>query len=580
MRKITNRDVADTFATVADMLQLKGENIHRVLAYRRAAETVAALPRDLYAIAKEGTLTDLDNIGQTLADKIEEMLATGQLEFYQRLAEEIPPGVVEMMHVPGMGPKTAARVWKELEITSIPALKEAAEAGKLRDLSGMGQKSEQNIIEGIASLERRTDRISIGDAYPLAHSILDDLMTLSQAQKGEIAGSLRRWRATIGDIDLLIASDEPEPIMQAFVDRDEVARVLGHGSTKSSVELHSGQQVDLRLLPPERWGTLLAYFTGSKDHNVRLRELALKQNLSLNEYAFTPTEDGAGEEIRCETEEEVYEVLGLPWITPELREDRGEIEAAQNGELPDLITLDDMQGDLQLHTTWSDGQTSVLEMARAAMAQGRRYMLVTDHSHGLGVVQGLQPEDIAKQREEIDAANEELDGAFTVLHGTEVEIKADGTLDFDDEHLAMFDIVLASMHTSLRQPREQITERMLRAIRHPLVRIIGHPRGQLIPEREPADLDMDAIFAAALENDVALEINANPRRLDLDDGHARRAMELGVKLTISTDAHHPDHFALMKYGVATARRGWVTADRVVNTWPLTHVLEWAKGQRS
>lgn len=577
MSEITNREAASIFATIADMLEIKGENVHRVLAYRRAAETIAELPRDLRAVYQEGTLTELPNIGETLAAKIEELLTTGKLGFYERLAGEIPPGVVEMMRVPGMGPKRAARFWKELGITSIEALQEAAQAGRLRGLPGMGVKSEANILEAIEALQRRTGRISIGDAYPIAMQLLERLTALPEVKRGDVAGSLRRYRATIGDIDLLVASNTPEPIMQAFVAQPEVARVLGQGPTKTSVELHSGQQVDLRVLPAEHYGALLAYFTGSKEHNVRLRELALKHGLSLNEYGFTPVE--GGDPITCAAEEEVYSTLGLPWIPPELREDRGEIEAALAGRLPDLITLEDIQGDLQLHTTWSDGKTSVLEMAKAAMAQGRRYMLVTDHSYGLGVVQGMRPEDVLRQREEIEAANAELAGEFTILQGAEVEIRADGTLDYDDDVLACLDIVVASMHTSLRQPREQITARLLNAIRSPHVAIIGHPRGQLIPDREPADLDMDAVFEAALQHDVALEINANPRRLDLDDMHARRAVEMGIKLAISTDAHRPEELALMHYGVATARRGWVTAQSVINAWPLEKLLGWVKARR-
>ncbi len=578
MRDITNREAAAIFAAIADMLEIKGENIHRVLAYRRAAQTIAELPRDLHAVYEEGTLTDLPHIGETLAAKIEELLTTGELQFFNRLADEIPSGVVAMLKVPGLGPKRVALIWRQLGITNVEELRQAAQSGKLRTLPGMGAKSEAKILEGIEALARRTDRISIGEAYPIAMHILERLRQVKGVERGDVAGSLRRGQATIGDIDLLIASHTPEPIMQAFVELPEVARVLVQGPTKTSVELYSGQQVDLRVLPPECYGTLLSYFTGSKEHNVRLRELALRKGLSLNENGFVSLADSG--EILCATEEEVYAVLGLPWIPPELREDRGEIEAAATGHLPDLITLDDLQGDLQLHTTWSDGRASVLDMARAAAARGLRYMLVTDHTYGLGVVRGLKPEDVHRQREEIDAANDELGGAFTVLHGCEVEIKADGTLDFDDRVLAQFDIVQASLHTSLRQPREKITARLLGAIRNPFVAIIGHPRGGLIPDREPADLDMDAIFEAAAKHDVALEINANPQRLDLDDVHARRAVEFGVKLTISTDAHRPEEFDLMHFGVTTARRGWVPAVSVVNAWPLEKLLEWVKGRRT
>ncbi len=576
MKPMTNREVAAIFATIADMLEIKGENIHRILAYRRAAETIASLPRDINAVYAEGTLTDLPHIGQTLAEKIAELLTTGELTLFNRLAEEIPAGVLDMLRVPGLGPKRAARFWKELGITSVDELREAAQAGRLRSLPGMGAKSETNILEGIEALARRTDRIPIGEAFPIAAHLLERLLQVEGVLQGEMAGSLRRRKTTIGDIDLLVAGYHPQPVVEAFVNLPEVARVLVQGETKVSVELYSGQQVDLRVLPPERYGTLLAYFTGSKEHNVRMRELALKQGLSLSENGFTPL--GGGEEILCASEEEVYATLGLPWIPPELREDQGEIEAALDGKLPDLVTLDDIQGDLQLHTTWSDGKASVLEMARAAAAQGYKYMLVTDHTYGLGIVRGMSPEDIAKQRQEIDAANAELEGRLTILQGAEVEIRADGALDYDDKTLARLDMVVASLHTSLRQPREQITTRLLNAIRNPYVTIIGHPHGQMIPDREPADLDMDAIFEAAKQHDVALEINANPRRLDLDDTHARRAAQLGVKLAISTDAHHPDEFGLMHFGVAIARRGWVSPASVINTWPLEKLLEWVKAR--
>ncbi len=578
MADLTNSEAAALFAAIADMLEIKGENIHRVLAYRRAAETISSLPRSLSAIYDEGGLTALPHIGATLAEKIEELLSTGQLEFYNRLAAEIPPGLVEMLKVPGMGPKKVALFWKSLGITSLEELAEAARAGQLRDLPGMGIKSEAKILEGIEALARRTNRVRISDALPVATSILEHLLSLPGALYGDVGGSLRRRRDTIGDIDLLVASSDPTPIMEAFVHRPEVARLLGQGPTKASVELANGLQVDLRILPPERYGTLLAYFTGSKEHNVRLRELALKQGLSLNEHGFTPTDGGP--EILCQTEAQVYEVLGMPWIPPELREDRGEIEAALAGRLPALIRREDLRGDLQTHTRWSDGKGTVLEMAQAALARGYQYLLITDHSYGLGIVQGLKPEDIPAQRAEIDAANAELGGALTVLHGIEVEIRADGSLDYDDVTLAQFDIVQASLHTSLRQPRNQITRRLLDAMHNPLVSIIGHPRGRLIPDREPADLDMDAVFAAAVEHDVALEINANPHRLDLDDVHARRACELGIKLTISTDAHSPEEFDFMPYGIAVARRAWLVADNVVNTWPLDLILAWVRGRRS
>lgn len=578
--------MADIFETVADMLQIRGDVIHRVLSYRRAAETIRDLPRDLRAIRADDKLTELPNIGKTLAEKIEEMLDTGKLEFYDRLAEEIPRGVVDIMRINGVGPKRAKLFWEELDITSIEALEKAARAGELRELSGMGAKSEAKVLEGIESLARRTGRTSLGTALPAAQRILDILLEQPGVLRGEIAGSIRRGRPTIGDVDLLVAvedTDAAAPIMDVFVGMENVARVLGHGPTKSSVELLNGLQVDLRVLPEARWGTALCYFTGSMNHNVRMRQIALDNGLSLNEHAFSPVDDSGeiiedAEKILCDTEEAVYETVGLPWIPPELREDSGEIEAAKKGELPQLITLEDIRADLHMHTTWSDGKLSVREMAEAAKRRGRRYIVITDHSRSLGIANGLSIERLMKQAEEVREVNDALGDDFTVLHGTEMDINADGGLDFPDDVLEKLDFVIASLHVSLRQERAQITERLLNAINNPHVDLIGHPRGQLIPDREPVDADMDAVFEAAAESGVALEINANPRRLDLESQYARRAVELGIPLSINTDAHSEPELDLMPYGILTARRGWVKAADVVNAWPLEKFLEWVQSR--
>jgi DNA polymerase (family 10) len=573
--RVTNRDVAQLFENIADMLQIRGDSIHRVLAYRNAGETVRELPRDLNAIYADGKLTDIPGIGDTLAEKIEELLTTGKLDFYEKLSADVPPTLIDVLHVNGVGPKKAKLFWQERGIVTLEALEKAARAGELQSLSGMGAKSEQKIIDGIEALARRTDRMSLGRALPSAMAILDDLLTMPEALKGDLAGSVRRFRPTIGDIDILIASEAAEPIMNRFVNREDVARILGHGPTKSSIELLQGQQVDLRILPPERYGTALSYFTGSMAHNVHLRELALKQGWSLNEHAFTKTDD-SGAEILCGDEAEVYEFLGLAWIPPELREDRGEIEAAQNGSLPDLIRQKDILGDLHMHTTWSDGTLSVLEMAKIAQSRGLTHIVITDHSRSLGIANGLSIERLREQREEIRAADTAMGPDFTVLQGTEMEIKTDGTLDFPDEVLAELDVVVASLHSGLRQSREEVTQRLMRAIANPHVDIIGHPRGQLIPEREPADLDMDAIFGAAKKHDVALEINANPARLDLDAPHAQRAAEMGIKITINTDSHSADDFEVLPYGIGTGRRAWLTADQVINTWSTERLLEWVR----
>ncbi len=387
----------------------------------------------------------------------------------------------------------------------------------------------------------------------------------------EAAGSLRRMRATVGDLDLLAASSDSAPVMAAFTGREDVARVLGQGTTKSSVEFHSGLRAQLWVHPPERFGTALQYATGSKDHNVRLRELALKQGLSLSEHALARQD---GSEITCADEAEVYAALGLPWIAPELREDRGEVQAALAGKLPALLALTDMRSELHSHSTWSDGKLDIRQMAEAARERGRKLLAVTDHSASLGIVGGLTAEDVRRQRQEIDAVQRELGDSIRLLQGAEVEIMADGSLDYPDEVLAELDIVFASMHTGLRQGREKVTMRTLSAIRNPHVDVIAHPTGRMIPDREGADLDMDAVLQAAAEHGTALEINAHPSRLDLDDVYARRAIEMGIRLSINTDAHSDTDMDLLHFGVATARRGWVTAEDVINTWEPQRLLDW------
>jgi DNA polymerase (family X) len=569
---LTNREVADIFDTVADMLQLKGESIHRVMAYRRAAESIREYPRDIRALAAEGKLKDIEGVGDTLAEKIQEILDTSQLDLLNQLKAEIPAGVVEILRINGVGPKRAMQFYKELGISSVAALEEAARAGKLAELGGMGEKSQKKILEGIESLARRSDRVRIDVALTVAERILNALLELPQAKFGHVGGSIRRGRPTIGDIDLLIASDDPEPIMSAFISRPDVARLLGSGPTKSAVELLNGLQCDLRVIPPERYGTALVYFTGNQAHNIRLRAIAEKRGYTLNEWAFTAL-DGSSE-ITCETEEQVHAQLGMPFIPPEIREDRGEIEAAYANTLPNLIQIGDIRSDLHMHTTWSDGKLGVREMAEIARSRGLSHIVITDHSQSLGITGGLTAERLRAQREEIRAADVALGPDFRVFQGVELEIRADGQLDFPDEVLAELDVVVASLHTGLRQSREQVTRRLLNAIRNPHVDIIGHPRGQMIPNREPADLDMDAVFAAAKETGTVLEINANPHRLDLDDAHARRAVHLGIQLAIDTDAHSEADFDVLRYGITTARRGWVEAKDVINTWSTEQFVAW------
>ncbi len=572
-KHFSNEQLADTFNLIADLLEIKGEVIYKVLAYRKAAESLAELNQDAYDIWQAGKLTDIPGVGKAIAEKIDELFSTGKLGFMEKLTAEMPVSLAEMLQVPDLGPKKIGLFWKELGITSISELETAARAGKLRTLPGMGEKSEARILAGIEAYKRRSERIPIGQAYPFAQRLIASLRQAPGVVTVEMAGSLRRGRITVGDIDILAAATDSTAIMDRFLSDREVVRVEGKGDTKSSVEYAHGLRAQLWVHPPERFGTAWQYATGSKEHNVRLRELALKQNLSLSEHALTRPD---GSEILCATEDEVYAALGLPFIPPELREDRGEIQAALLGKLPKLIELQDIQSELHAHTTWSDGHLSIQELAEAARDRGRKLIVVSDHSASLAITGGLTAQDVQKQRQEIQHAQKSLGDSIVILQGIEVEVRADGSLDFPDEVLAELDIVTASVHTSLRQPRQQITERMLKAIQNPHVDIIGHPTGRMLPNREGADLDLEAVMKAALENQVALEINAHPARLDLDDVNARHFAEMGGLLTINTDAHSASDLDLMHFGVTVARRGWVEASSVINTWKIPKLLEWLK----
>jgi len=571
--RFSNRELAEIFQNIANLLEIKGEVIYKILAYRKAADSLNDLGRNIYAVWQEGGLEEIPGVGKAIAEKIDELLSTGELGFYEKLKSEVPVGLVDVLQVPDLGPKKAALFWRELGVTNLAELEAAARAGRLRNLPGMGEKSEAKIIAGIEALSRRTTRIPLGRAWPVAQELIHFLGQQPGVVAVEAAGSLRRMRATVGDIDLLVAAEDSTVVMTTFVQRPDVVRVLGHGPTKSSVEFIHGLQAQLWVHPPPRFGTALQYATGSKDHNVRLRELALKQGLSLSEHSLTRQD---GSEILCGTEEEVYSVLGLPWIPPELREDRGEVQAARAGELPHLLELADMMAELHVHSNWSDGRLSILEMAQAAHQRGKQVLAITDHSVGLGVAGGLSVDEIKHQRAEISTAQNALGDSLTILQGAEVEIRSDGSLDYPDEVLAELDIVIASLHSGLRQPREKVTERTLSAIRNPYVDVIAHPTGRMIPDREGADLDMDAVLAAAAEAGVALEINAHPSRLDLDDVYARRAVEQGVLLSINTDAHTDSDLDLLHFGVSTARRGWIEASQVINAWNPERLLAWLK----
>jgi DNA polymerase (family 10) len=582
---MNNRQLADTFTLIGNLCEIKGEVIYVVLAYRKASESLMSLPREASEYWKEGKLREIPGVGKAIAEKIDELLTTGKLQFLENLKKEVPEELAAWLAVPSLGPKKIAMIWKTLGITALADLESAAKDGKLRDLPGMGAKSESAILEGIASLARRSGRIPLGRAYPLSQEIIKTLKGVKGVVAAEPAGSLRRMRSTVGDLDILVAAKESAPVMDAVVSLPGVSRVLGKGEFKSSIEFTDGVRAQVWVHPPQEFGTALQYATGSKDHNVLLRQLALDKGLSLSDHSFKKVKDGkdpstgSGQEFFCATEEEVYETLGLQWVPPELREGRDEVALAKANKLPKLIEVKDIKSNLHMHSTYSDGALSIMDMAKAAIKRGLKVIAFSDHSVSLGVTNGLSIEKHKKQAAEIKKVQKQLGDQILILHSSEVEIKADGSLDYSDEFLASLDIVVASLHSSLRQPREKITERLLKAVNNPHVDIIGHPTGREIPNREGADLDMEVILQAAARSGVAMEINAHPSRLDLDDMHVRRAKELGVLISINTDAHSEADYDMLHYGVAIARRAGLTKNDVINCWSAEKLLKWLKSRK-
>lgn len=569
---MTNQEIAQIFYELADMLEVKGKNRFRINAYRKAADQISNHVRSIADVAEEGNLQDIPGIGKGIAASIEEILETGELEDHRRLREEIPVGVTALLSIPDVGPKTAKLIWESLGIQTIDEVELAAQTGRLQELKGLGPKTEQNILEGIERLRARKaepTRTLLGDALPLAERLLDGLSDHPAVLRADAAGSLRRRRPTVGDIDLLAASDDPRAVTDFFVELPEIGQVQTHGDAKATVISHTGLQIDLYVLPPTQYGSLLQHFTGSKQHNIEFREIALSQGLSFSEHGFKQKD---GSMITCETEEEVYGTVGLPWIPPALREAQGEFVAAREGRLPHLIELADVRGDLQMHSTASDGRATLEEMARATKAKGYDYIAITDHSQGLGIVQGLTPEGVREQRQIVDELNEEL-APFRILAGIEVEIRVDGSLALSDEVLDELDVVLASVHSGMRQDRETMTHRVVTAMHNPYVDIIAHPTGRLINQRDRLNLDFDAVLRTAQETGTILEVNASAERLDLDGEHARAAIQAGVLLSLGTDAHSTGGLDAMPLGVAMARRGWAEAHHVINTRSLDDLLD-------
>ncbi len=570
---INNMSLAETMSEIAAMLELKGENRFKIQSYRRAADTLLNMPEDIRVVWRAGKLEDLPNIGEAISTKIDELLRTGHLGFYDRLRAEIPPGVLALTAVPDIGPKTALALYQTLGISSIAELEAALNEGRVRNVPGFGARSEEKLRDSLAAVQRRAanQRVLLAEARPLARQLVTQLRESGvPIARIEVAGSIRRGRSTIGDMDILCTSPDPAQVINFFVGLPLVGEVVSHGGNKSTVRLRNGLQVDLMVLPPEHFGALLHHFTGAREHNIQMRDRALNRGLRLNEYGFDRPD---GTRILCAHEEDVFATLGLPWIPPELREGAGEIEAAAAGRLPNLVTVGDIKGDLHNHSKWSDGTTTIEEMARAAQARGYEYMAITDHSQSLTIARGMTVEQIRAQAAEVAEVNLKL-APFRVLHGVELEIKTDGTLDYPDEVLAALDIVVASVHQGLRHDPERVTARVLDACRNPHVDIIAHPTGQILNSREPSGLDVEALIETARETGTVLEINSSPERLDLNEIYTRRAVESNVLLSVDTDSHHPDGFANIEYGITVARRGWAEASNILTTWPLERVLAW------
>jgi DNA polymerase (family 10) len=564
-----NQEIAGIFNDIADLLEIKGENPFRIRAYRRAALNIEGLTKDV-AGALKGELIKIPGIGQDLAGKIEEYVRTGRLQFYEDLKKEVPEGLSLLLSVPSLGPKTAKLFFEKLKIKNLEDLERFAREHKLSGLPGIKEKTEENILKGIEMLKRGMERQPLGKVLPVANDILKHLKSKAPVEKLSIAGSIRRWKDTIKDIDVLATSQDPKAVMNAFVHLPHVKDVLMHGPTKSSVIIHEGLQVDLRVVEEDCFGAALAYFTGSKAHNIRLREMAVKSGLKINEYGIFREKDE--KKLGGEKEEDIYRILGLPYIPPELREDSGEIEAAIEGRLPKLIELSDIKGDLHVHSKWSDGSHDFEELIDEAKKRGYEYVAITDHSKGLAIARGLSAERLMEEKKEIDAINKRLKG-FRLIVGTEVDIRSSGEIDFPDEILKKMDIVVASIHSGFRQNREQLTKRLVSAMRNPYVSIIAHPTGRLIGERDPYDVDMNEVLKVAKETGTAIEINAYPLRLDLNDIHAKMAKEMGIPIVISTDTHIISQLDYMGYGVSIARRGWLEKKDILNTLSYTSLIK-------
>lgn len=569
---IRNADIADVFDRIADYLEIEGDNPFKVRAYRNASRTIRGLGPELKDMLASGAeLTGLPGIGRELSAKIVEILETGTAQALEKMKQKVPAGVVEMLQIPNLGPKRVSALYHGLKIESLAALMDAAEAGRIRALPGFGAKTEQHIRESLKALALRPARVSIAAAGPPVERLAAYLRQVPGVAAVAVAGSFRRCRETVGDIDILVAAGAESPVMDRFTDFEDTRQVLARGETKSSLVLRSGLQVDLRRVAPESFGAALQYFTGSQAHNIAVRGLGRQRGLKINEYGVFDGE----KKVAGDTEESVYRALGLAWIAPELREDRGEIEAAREDRLPELVEAADIQGELHAHTTATDGRNSLEEMALGAKRHGLKYLAVTDHSQYLKMVGGLDERRLLAQMEDIDRLNAKLKG-FRLLKGIEVEILEDGRLDLPDRILQQLDLVIGSVHSHFRLPVRQQTERILRAMDQHFFSILGHPSGRLINEREPYAVDLAAVIRKAGERGCFLELNANPQRLDLTDTYCQMAKAAGVLVAVNTDAHSVDDFGQIRYGIGQARRGWLEKKDVLNARPLKELTRLLK----
>ena len=569
-----NAEIAQIFEQMAGMLGILDENPFKIRAYKKAALNILELDENIEDRVEKDDVTDIPGVGKDLASKVKEYVETGDIEEFEKLQEIVPLEMTELLGILGLGPKTLSLLYRELDVRSLEDLEKVLDGEEVLKFKGLGQKKVDEIKKGIPLLKEKRERTHLGVALPLAEEIKKQVESIKGTEGTIIAGSLRRMRETIKDIDILTISDDTEKTVKEFTKMPFVKEVLASGSTKGSVITKDGIQVDLRVVGPESYGGALLYFSGSKAHNVRLRGMAQKNGLRINEYGIFKGE----KKLAGETEKEMYENLGLPLISPELREDRGEIEAAVEGKLPHLIELSDIKGDLHMHTTWSDGKASIEDMAKSAMELGYEYIAITDHSPSSTIANGLSVERLKDKKKELNSVNKKIK-VINILMGSEVDIKNDGSLDYPDEVLKKLDVVIASVHSGFKMDRETITKRIVKALENPYVHAIGHPTGRLINEREPYDVDIDRLIETALKYDKALEVNSSYLRLDLKDLHVKKAVEAGVKIIISTDAHRPEGLLQMRYGVGTARRGWVQKKDVLNALEFGELNEWLKSKK-